>query len=71
MTIGDAFCQRIAKPIGMEYFQSGDVFNLGGLLSIYPPYHFEITARDMARFGLLYLRHGRWNGKQIVPEAWV
>jgi CubicO group peptidase (beta-lactamase class C family) len=25
----------------------------------------------MARFGLLYLRHGRWNGKQIVPEAWV
>lgn len=25
----------------------------------------------MARFGLLYLRHGRWNGKQIVPEAWI
>jgi CubicO group peptidase (beta-lactamase class C family) len=36
-----------------------------------PAYQFEITARDLARFGLLYLRRGRWNEKQIVPEAWV
>ena len=28
-------------------------------------------AIDFARFGLLYLHHGRWNGKQIVPEHWV
>jgi CubicO group peptidase (beta-lactamase class C family) len=71
LKIGDAFYQRIAKPIGMEDFQSSDVFYFGGPLSIHPAYHFEITARDMARFGLLYLRHGRWNGKQIVPEAWI
>ena len=71
MKIGDAFYQRIAKPIGMEDFQPNDVFYFGGPLSIHPAYHFEITARDMARFGLLYVRHGRWNGKQIVPEAWI
>jgi CubicO group peptidase (beta-lactamase class C family) len=71
LKIGDAFYQRIAKPIGMEDFQPNDLFYFGGPLSIHPAYHFEITARDMARFGLLYLRHGRWNGKQIVPEAWV
>lgn len=71
LKIGDAFYQRIAKPLGMEDFQPGDVFYFGGPLSIHPAYHFEITARDMARFGLLYLRHGRWNGKQIMPEAWV
>ncbi len=71
MKIGDAFYQRIAKPIGMEDFQPSDLFYFGGPLSIHPAYHFEITARDMARFGLLYLRHGRWNGKQIVPEAWI
>ena len=71
LKIGDAFYQRIAKPIGMEDFQASDVFYFGGPLSIHSAYHFEITARDMARFGLLYLRHGRWNGKQIVPEAWV
>jgi len=71
LKIGDAFYERIAKPIGMEDFRPSDVFYFGGPLSIHPAYHFEITARDMARFGLLYLRHGRWNGKQVVPEAWV
>ena len=71
LKIGDAFYQRIAKPIGMEDFQPSDLFYFGGPLSVHPAYHFEITARDLARFGLLYLRHGRWNGKQIVPEAWV
>jgi CubicO group peptidase (beta-lactamase class C family) len=71
LKIGEAFYQRIAKPIGMQDFQPGDVFYFGGPASIHPTYHFEITARDMARFGLLYLRHGRWNEKQIVPEAWV
>ena len=29
------------------------------------------TARDFARFGLLYLRGGLWDGKQIVPRDWV
>jgi hypothetical protein len=29
------------------------------------------TARDFARFGLLYYNKGRWNGEQILPEAWV
>lgn len=29
------------------------------------------TARDYARFGLLFLHHGRWNGLQIVPAAWT
>ncbi len=30
-----------------------------------------MTARDMARFGLLYLDEGAWNGEQIVPAWWV
>jgi CubicO group peptidase (beta-lactamase class C family) len=71
LKIGQAFYERIAKPIGMQDFQPNDVYYLGGPISIHPAYHFEITARDLARVGLLYLRHGRWNGKQIIPEAWV
>jgi hypothetical protein len=27
--------------------------------------------RDMARIGYLMLREGNWNGRQIVPRAWV
>ena len=28
-------------------------------------------ARDFARFGLLYARGGRWNGRQILPADWA
>jgi CubicO group peptidase (beta-lactamase class C family) len=26
---------------------------------------------DIARFGQLYLQRGKWNGRQLVPAAWV
>lgn len=29
------------------------------------------TARDWAKFGLLYLNKGNWNGEQILSEEWV
>ena len=31
----------------------------------------RLTSRDMAKYGLLYLRNGRWNDKQLVSEDWV
>jgi len=31
----------------------------------------DMTSRDFARFGWLYLNRGNWNGEQVVPEAWV
>jgi CubicO group peptidase (beta-lactamase class C family) len=31
----------------------------------------NLTARDYAKLGELYRNHGRWQGRQIVPEAWV
>lgn len=71
LSIGEAFYRRIAVPIGMQDFRPEDVYYMDGPISMHRAYHFEITARDMARFGLLYLRKGRWKNKQIIPEAWV
>lgn len=30
-----------------------------------------LAARDTAKFGLLYLKKGRWGNEQVVPEDWV
>ncbi len=31
----------------------------------------RVKTEDMAKLGQLYLQHGKWNGKQILPEEWV
>jgi CubicO group peptidase (beta-lactamase class C family) len=31
----------------------------------------QLTPRDMAKLGFLYLHAGIWDGKQLVPAAWV
>jgi len=30
-----------------------------------------ISAYDMARFGYLFLHHGRWNGRELISEKWI
>ena len=29
------------------------------------------NARDLGRFGLLYLQNGKWDGEQIISEDWI
>ncbi|MGD0347065.1 MAG: serine hydrolase [Terracidiphilus sp.] len=69
--IFDAFYQKIAQPIGMQDFRPRDGEYIGGHDTRFPAYVFEMSARDFARFGLLYLHHGEWNGVQVVPRDWV
>lgn len=67
----EALEEDICRPIQMEHFTADDGWYGYGEFSIHPAYTFLITARDMARFGLLMLRKGNWNGEQVIPEEWV
>jgi len=55
------------KPLDItEYYwkvtPDGEVDTEGGLY---------LSAPDLAKIGFLFLHHGKWEGKQIIPEAWV
>ncbi len=70
------FKKRIADPLQMEDFAVEDCSYFHGnhsdnINTRYPAYPFRISARDMARFGLMYLRNGQWRGHQIVPIEWI
>jgi CubicO group peptidase (beta-lactamase class C family) len=69
--IFEAFYREIAQPIGMQDFRPGDGHYISSADSRFPAYVFEMSARDFARFALLYLHGGRWNDAQVVPADWV
>ncbi len=63
-----SFLQReLFSPIGMT--SAVPRFDVSGSW-IGSSYCFA-TPRDFARFGLLYLRDGVWDGRRILPEGWV
>ena len=62
---------RLAVPLQMEDFQVADGRYDTGPNSIHRGSLMRMTARDMARFGLLYMHEGTWRGKQILPRDWV
>ena len=66
-----AFEQQIAQPIGMQDFDPGICRYYREASSNYPAYLFFASARDLARFGLLFLHRGLWRDHQIIPAAWV
>jgi len=70
--IYDALETELARPIGMQdWYRLGQQKVADTTRSIHPAYHIVLSTRDMARIGWLMLRHGRWLGHQVVPEAWV
>lgn len=69
--IFDAFYREIAQPIGMQDFRPQDGHYITGEDTRFPAYVFEMSARDFARFALLYLHLGKWDNTQVVPEDWV
>ncbi len=70
-SIFKAFDTNIARPIGMQDYQPTDGSYVRGPASNHPAYPIRMSARDLARFALLYLHDGKWHERQIVPAAWV
>lgn len=60
--------EKLWDPMGMEHDahwiidETGMELALGGL---------NISLRDYAKLGLLYLQKGRWKDQQLVPAEWV
>ncbi len=72
-SVGEAFEALLAGPLGMEDFQLHEHFRYQHEpeYSQHPAYKFRVSARDLARFGTLFLNEGRWEDSQILPAAWV
>jgi CubicO group peptidase (beta-lactamase class C family) len=69
--VGEAYRQflhdRLFDPLGMAS-ATANLDDAGNWIAASYVY---ATARDYARFGLLYLRDGLWKGQRLLPEGWV
>ncbi len=66
-TVFDYLRPRLFEPLGIEHpvWQTNTQgITLGG-------YGLRVRTEDIARFGQLYLQKGKWQGRQLVPAAWV
>ena len=66
MPTGDFADEALFEPLGMATTIRRD--GAGNTLTFMGA---QATCRDLARFGLLFLRDGEWDGEQVVSEAWV
>jgi CubicO group peptidase (beta-lactamase class C family) len=70
MHVAEYLQERFWKPMGAEFPAS---WSLDSKSSGFEKMESGINARarDFARFGLIFLHNGSWNGAQILPEDWV
>jgi CubicO group peptidase (beta-lactamase class C family) len=66
-TLLEYLTPRLFEPLGISgatWESHPNGVNFGG-------WGLNLKTEDIARFGQLYLQKGLWNGKRILPEAWV
>lgn len=70
--IYDEVESQLAIPLQMQdWDRSLQTKNGDFEVSKFPAYHMWFSTRDMARIGLLMLRKGKWNDKQVISEEWI
>jgi CubicO group peptidase (beta-lactamase class C family) len=67
LTVRDYLAPRLFEPLGFK--DPAWVMSPQGITA--GSYGLSIRTEEIARFGELYLRKGTWNGKQLIPAAWV
>ncbi|MBP87820.1 MAG: hypothetical protein CMJ64_14045 [Planctomycetaceae bacterium] len=71
-SIFEEFEGRVAAPLQMQDFvRRRHTKYVTGDDSVHPAYPFQLSSRDLARIGLLFLRGGQWKGTQLVPADWI
>jgi CubicO group peptidase (beta-lactamase class C family) len=68
-TLAGLMEERIWRRIGTEADATWSLDRAGGTEKAATG--FNATARDYARFARLHLHGGSWEGRQLLPEAWV
>ncbi len=64
--------ESLALPTGMrDYLPRHGYRHYERDKSIHPAYPIRMSARDLARFGTLFLREGRWGEQQVLSKEWV
>lgn len=64
--------ENLALPLGMQdYLPRHGYRHYERDKSIHPAYPIRMSARDLARFGTLFLREGHWGERQALSEDWV
>ncbi len=67
----DYLDQRVFKPTGMGEVEWGTEGEVDGIPICNGCTSVQLNARQLARFGHLYLNRGQWDGQQIIPADWV
>ena len=72
-TVFKALAEDLAVPLQFQDFDAARQRMLGYQSdpSRYKAYHMFLSGRDMARLGVLMINGGRWNGREVIPAAWV
>ncbi|HEY3947689.1 serine hydrolase [Phenylobacterium sp.] len=72
-SVFQAFEHQLARPLGFQDFDPlrDARYGYDPQAPRFPAYNLWLSARDMAKFGQLYLQQGRWKGVEIVPADWV